>query len=183
MDLTFNTTDIIKDGIHRNTFQDMIVLYGQQKVEHHKKISMLKNIPQGALNINEALDLANNDVLIEHWPIAIKAPIEIMDVSVPNELPNNTYIDEKNNEIKKQFKEWGDQPLQTSNDETMVLLRGNLGGQTLTSDVWKRFANNDSSLRIKINNHIGIDNYTIEVLGPIEIGQLKKDSNWSNNDL
>lgn len=185
MDLTFNLSDVLTGGKHRSIFQDLIVLYGQQFVRHDRtnNITKLLNLSQNEFDSKRALELANNDVLIEHWSISILAPKDILNLSVPSELPNNTTTDEEGNEYPVKFKNWGDQPLIESNDEEQVILRGVINGNSINSNLWKQFENKNSNIRKSIDSQWSLDNYEMKVLSPIDLNKLKQEDNWIKENI
>ena len=142
MKLEFKTSDIIKSGQHKEQFQDLIVLYGQQYVNHDRanNKSILSNIANNEFTSDEVIQLAKNDVQITQWPLVIIAPVSILDKKVYTGLPDRTYTDEEGNEYVKKFKNWGEgQPKRYSNDKNYVALNVVIGGRYLNSDVFLIF--------------------------------------------
>jgi hypothetical protein len=184
MDLTFKLEDVLRGGLHREFFQDIGLLYGERsiKIDRKKEIGIAYGISQNELTKSNAIELVNNDVLIEHWPIGILAPAEILELEVSDGLPNSQTEDEETeNLVPVKFKKWGNQPLHEKNDGTMVLLRGNLSGATLSSNEWKKFVNK-SPERSEIMSQLP-NNSTLEVLGPIEINSLLQQKEWANDEI
>lgn len=73
-----------------------------------------KSTENGIQNIEGLIDMSIGDVAdiltalgeVKEYLMAIKAPIALLDLDVPEDLPNNKTLDGAAQEVAKQFKDW-----------------------------------------------------------------------------